>query len=184
MLNSSCVYYFATDCPSAHRMKNIQNKIPANPKSSKPLSAPHHSYQNENKNPGNSEMGRKAPVRPGVSRLPVLAKSLRLQTPSDFSQSHCKWEEKPLVVSAAFPSWFKCLFFEIHQMILIFLTLCHFPYRGKLRRKSHAPGQYLSTCRIPRAQEWPLKMSSPYLFHNQGLALTLSNMIKMHAMLV
>ncbi|KAM9350956.1 uncharacterized protein troap, partial [Symphorus nematophorus] len=45
-------------------------------------------------------MGRKAPVRPGVSRLPVLAKSLHLQTPSDFSQSHCTWEEKPLAGKA------------------------------------------------------------------------------------
>ncbi|KAE8293408.1 hypothetical protein D5F01_LYC08520 [Larimichthys crocea] len=32
---------------------------------------------------------------------------------------------------------------------------------GKLRRKSHAPGLYLSTCRSPRAQEWPLKINSP-----------------------
>ena len=74
--------------------------MPAHPKSSKPLCAPHLSKQDiENKDPGNLEMGKKAPVRPGVSRLPVLAKSLPLQTPSDFSQSHCTWEEKPLAVS-------------------------------------------------------------------------------------
>ncbi|KAL7398265.1 hypothetical protein ABVT39_007019 [Epinephelus coioides] len=79
------------------RTKNEHNKMPPHPKPSKLLSAPPLSNQNiENQDPGNSEMGRKAPVRPGMSRLPVLAKSLHLQTPSDFSQSHCRWEEKPL----------------------------------------------------------------------------------------
>ncbi|XP_041654542.1 protein Daple [Cheilinus undulatus] len=79
------------------RMKNETNKMPSHPKPSKLQSAPHLSDQNiENQDPGNSQAGRKAPVRPGVSRLPVLAKSLRLQTPSDFSQSHCQWEDKPL----------------------------------------------------------------------------------------
>ncbi|XP_051281743.1 uncharacterized protein troap isoform X1 [Dicentrarchus labrax] len=79
------------------RMKNEHNKMPAHPKPSKLLSAPHPPNQDiENKNPGNSEIDKKAPVRAGVSRLPVLAKSLRLQTPSDFSQSHSRWEEKPL----------------------------------------------------------------------------------------
>uniref|UniRef100_A0A8C4F8Q9 Uncharacterized protein n=1 Tax=Dicentrarchus labrax TaxID=13489 RepID=A0A8C4F8Q9_DICLA len=74
-----------------------QNKIRTHPKPSKLLSAPHPPNQDiENKNPGNSEIDKKAPVRAGVSRLPVLAKSLRLQTPSDFSQSHSRWEEKPL----------------------------------------------------------------------------------------
>ncbi|KAG7520025.1 hypothetical protein JOB18_021166 [Solea senegalensis] len=79
------------------RMKNEHNKIPADAKSSKLMSAPHLSKQDgENKDPGSSEMSRKAPARAGISRLPVLAKSLHLQTPSDFSQSHCRWEEKPL----------------------------------------------------------------------------------------
>ncbi|KAM6929447.1 uncharacterized protein troap isoform 2-T2 [Lycodopsis pacificus] len=79
------------------RTNNGHNKVPAHPKPSKLLSAPHLSNKNiENQDPGISEIGRKAPVRPGVSRLPVLAKSLRLQTPSDFSQTHCRWEEKPL----------------------------------------------------------------------------------------
>ncbi|XP_031701173.1 uncharacterized protein troap [Anarrhichthys ocellatus] len=79
------------------RTKNGHNKVPAHPKPSKPLSAPHLSNKNiENQDPGISEIGRKAPVRLGVSRLPVLAKSLRLQTPSDFIQTHCRWEEKPL----------------------------------------------------------------------------------------
>ncbi|KAK9515409.1 hypothetical protein VZT92_026059 [Zoarces viviparus] len=79
------------------RTKNGHNKVPAHPKPSKLLSAPHLSNKNiENQDPGISGIGRKAPVRPGVSRLPVLAKSLRLQTLSDFSQTHCRWEEKPL----------------------------------------------------------------------------------------
>ncbi|XP_040050123.2 uncharacterized protein troap isoform X4 [Gasterosteus aculeatus] len=79
------------------RAKNEQNKMPAHPKPSKLLSAPHLSKQNiENQVPGPSEIGGKAPVRPGVSRLPVLARSLHLPTPSDFSQSHSRWEAKPL----------------------------------------------------------------------------------------
>ncbi|XP_071332188.1 ras guanine nucleotide exchange factor R isoform X2 [Trachinotus anak] len=88
-------------CSDFLRMKNEHNKMPADPKPSKLVSAPHLSKQeSENKDPGISEMGKKAPVRPGVSRLPVLAKSHRLQTPSDFSQSHCRWEEKPLAGKA------------------------------------------------------------------------------------
>lgn len=88
-------------------MKNEHNKMPVHPKPSKLLSAPHLSNQDiENKDPGNTEMGRKAPVRTGVSRLPVLAKSLCLQTPSAFSQSHYRWEEKPLAVSAPFIPYF------------------------------------------------------------------------------
>ncbi|XP_068454086.1 uncharacterized protein troap isoform X2 [Clinocottus analis] len=79
------------------RTKNEHNKIPAHPKPSKLLSTPHFSNQNiQNQDPGFSEIGKKVPVRTGVSRLPVLAKSLHLQTPSDFSQSHCSWEDKPL----------------------------------------------------------------------------------------
>ncbi|XP_076597786.1 uncharacterized protein troap isoform X2 [Chaetodon auriga] len=83
------------------RMKNEQNKMAAHSKPTKLLSEPHPLKQDmENKHPGKSDMGMKAAVRPGVSRLPVLAKSLRLQTPSDFSQSHCRWEEKPLAGKA------------------------------------------------------------------------------------
>ncbi|XP_047457824.1 uncharacterized protein LOC125018035 isoform X2 [Mugil cephalus] len=79
------------------RMKNEHNKKHPDPKSSKLASAPHlSSKDSENKDPGSSDHGWKALVRPGVSRLPVLAKSIHLQTPSDFSQSHCRWEEKPL----------------------------------------------------------------------------------------
>lgn len=115
MLNCSCIYCFPTDLVSPDRMKNEYNQIPAHPKSSKLLSAPYLPTKDiENQDPGNLEMGRKAPVRPGVSRLPVLAKCLRLQTPSDFTQSHCRWEEKPLTVSASLTSCrFKCFFYLI-----------------------------------------------------------------------
>ncbi|KAM8755670.1 uncharacterized protein troap isoform 1-T1 [Acanthopagrus schlegelii] len=83
------------------RLKNENNRMPVHPKPSKLLSAPHPSNQDtENKDPEKSEVSRKAPVRSGGSRLPVLAKSLPLQTPSDFSQSHCRWEEKPLAGKA------------------------------------------------------------------------------------
>lgn len=120
MSNCNCIYYLAIDWFSPHRTKNEHNKMPAHPKPSKLLSIPHLSNQNiENRDPGSSELGRKAPVRPGVSRLPVLAKSLRLQTPSDFSQSHCRWEEKPLAVSASFLSCKCFLFHNINHMFLI-----------------------------------------------------------------
>ncbi|KAM7411997.1 hypothetical protein PAMA_021798 [Pampus argenteus] len=83
------------------RMKNEHNKMPADPKPFKHVSATHVPNKDiENRDPGSSETGRKAPVRPGVSRLPVLAKPLRLQTPSDFTQSHCRWEDKPLAGKA------------------------------------------------------------------------------------
>uniref|UniRef100_A0A3B4H1V5 Uncharacterized protein n=1 Tax=Pundamilia nyererei TaxID=303518 RepID=A0A3B4H1V5_9CICH len=78
-----------------------QNKIRTDPKPSKPMSASHLSNKDiENKDPGSSATGKKAPLQAGISRLPVLAKSLHLQTPSDFSQSHCRWEEKPLARKA------------------------------------------------------------------------------------
>uniref|UniRef100_A0A3Q1J535 Uncharacterized protein n=1 Tax=Anabas testudineus TaxID=64144 RepID=A0A3Q1J535_ANATE len=73
----------------------------SNPKPFKLQSAPHPSKKDsENQDPRVSEIGKKTSLRPGVSRLPVLAKSLHLQTPSDFSQSHCRWEEKPLAGKA------------------------------------------------------------------------------------
>lgn len=112
------------DCFSPHRAKNEQNKMPAHPKPSKLLSAPHLSKQNiENQVPGPSEIGGKAPVRPGVSRLPVLARSLHLPTPSDFSQSHSRWEAKPLAVGASFMSCRlkSILFNQINDIVLIFL---------------------------------------------------------------
>lgn len=85
-------------------MKNEQSNS-SHPKS--PKSAPHYSNQDENKDPQKSAVGKKASVRQGVSRLPVLAKSLHLPSPSSFSLSHCKWEEKPLGVSVSFSSTFK-----------------------------------------------------------------------------
>lgn len=92
-------------CFSAHRTRNEQNKVPALSKSPKVLTERQHFKQDvENNDPGNSESGKKVPVRAGVSRLPVLSKSLRLQTSADFSQSHCRWEDKPLAVSASFSS--------------------------------------------------------------------------------
>lgn len=75
--------------------------MPADPESSKHISVSHPPNGDiENQDPGSSEAGGKASVRPGISRLPVLAKSFRLQTSSDFPQSHHRWEEKPLAVSA------------------------------------------------------------------------------------
>ncbi|XP_034065215.1 uncharacterized protein troap isoform X2 [Gymnodraco acuticeps] len=79
------------------RTKNENNKMPAHPKPSKLFSAHHLSNLNiENQDPVKSEMGRRAALRPGISRLPVLAKSLHLQTTSDFGLSNYKWEDKPL----------------------------------------------------------------------------------------
>ncbi|KAI4824476.1 hypothetical protein KUCAC02_012985 [Chaenocephalus aceratus] len=79
------------------RTKNENNKMPAHPKPSKLFSAHHLSNLNiENQDPVKSEMGRRAALRPGISRLPVLAKSLHLQTTSDFGLSKYKWEDKPL----------------------------------------------------------------------------------------
>ncbi|XP_071203323.1 uncharacterized protein [Salvelinus alpinus] len=63
----------------------------------------HHSKRGtENKVPAaTSDKDPKPPVRPlGISRLPVLAKSLPLQTPSDFTQSHKRWEENSLAGKA------------------------------------------------------------------------------------
>ncbi|XP_062247101.1 uncharacterized protein troap [Platichthys flesus] len=83
------------------RLKNEHNKILADRKPSKPVTAPHLSKQdNENKDPGSADTCRKGAVRPTVSRLPVLAKSLPLQTPVDFTQSHRRWEGKPLAGKA------------------------------------------------------------------------------------
>ncbi|KAM4737400.1 uncharacterized protein troap isoform 1-T3 [Anableps anableps] len=77
------------------RMKNEHNAKRVEPKLSEVMSSLHLSKKDvENKDPG--EPGRKPPLQPGGSRLPVLAKSLKLQTPSEFKQTHKKWEEKPL----------------------------------------------------------------------------------------
>lgn len=88
------------DWSGTRRLKNVQNKMPMQTASLKPS---HLSKQNENKDPAKAETVKKASLLPPVSRLPVPVKNLRLPTPSDFTQSHCKWEEKPLTVSNAFP---------------------------------------------------------------------------------
>ncbi|CAB1336775.1 unnamed protein product [Coregonus sp. 'balchen'] len=101
---------------SLNRMKlNELNRMTADPKpGSKHPSVPHpskhtpvpHGHRSkrgtENKDPAAaSDNDPKPPVRPlGISRLPVLAKSLPLQTPSDFTQSHKRWEENSLAGKA------------------------------------------------------------------------------------
>ncbi|XP_072304721.1 uncharacterized protein [Eucyclogobius newberryi] len=78
------------------RTINEQNKMATEPKSSKTKSL-HALQQNlQNQDPGRSGQIRPPHSCPAVSRLPVLAKSLHLQTPNEFTQSHCKWEDKPL----------------------------------------------------------------------------------------
>lgn len=44
-----------------------------------------------------AECTQKPPLQHGKSRIPVLAKTLHLQT-CEFNQCYTKWEEKPLVV--------------------------------------------------------------------------------------
>lgn len=87
------------DLSGTRRLKNAQNKMPMQTASVK---LPHPLKLNENKNPANAETVKKALLLPRVSRLPVPIKNLHLKTPSDFTHSHCKWEEKPLTVSDAF----------------------------------------------------------------------------------
>lgn len=146
-----------------HRMKNEHNKMATELKPSKPVSAPHLSkLDSENKDPGISEVGRKTPVRPGGSRLPVLAKSLSLQASSDFSQSHCRWEEKPLAVSASFLLHrFKCFYLIRWLFYSLFFIITFICYRARLRRKSHAPGLCRLTSLSPRVQERPVKINNP-----------------------
>lgn len=76
--------------------------MPVQTTSVQPSCSPNLSKKNENKDPANKDIVKKASVLPRVSRLPVPVKNLRLQTPFDFSQSHCNWEEKPLTVSNVF----------------------------------------------------------------------------------
>ncbi|XP_071022134.1 uncharacterized protein [Oncorhynchus clarkii lewisi] len=84
------------------------------PRPSKHLSVPHpskhpsvpHGHPSklgpENKDPAAaSDNGPKLTIRPlGISRLPVLAKSLPLKTPSDFTRSHKRWEDNSLAGKA------------------------------------------------------------------------------------
>ncbi|XP_054905314.1 uncharacterized protein troap isoform X2 [Poeciliopsis prolifica] len=77
------------------RMKSEHNIQQPEPKLSEVMSLLHLSKKGvENKDPG--EAGQKPSLQPGGSRLPVLAKSLKLQAPAVFKESHSKWEEKPL----------------------------------------------------------------------------------------
>lgn len=110
-------------------MKNEQTKI--NPLKS-PKSAAQPASQDENKDPQKSAAGKRVLVQPGVSRLPVLAKSLHLPTSSNFSLSTCKWEEKPLAVSLSFSSRFKT-FQSIKA--LSFNTWVFFLLQGKAKKE-------------------------------------------------
>lgn len=94
-------------------MKNEYNKKQPDPKPLNPTPAPHLSKKDiENKAP------KEGSFRACVSRIPVMAKSLRLQTPSEFSQSHCRWEEKPLAVSTSVSS---CRF--LLNVIIVLLSI-------------------------------------------------------------
>lgn len=85
------------------RMKNDNHKMAPDPKTFRLQFEPS-TQDGENQDPGNSKIDIKAPQRPAVSRLPVLAKSLRLQTPSNFCESHSRWEDKSLAVSSSLVS--------------------------------------------------------------------------------
>ncbi|XP_029483730.2 uncharacterized protein LOC115105632 isoform X3 [Oncorhynchus nerka] len=80
------------------------NRITADTKpGSKHPSVPHPSKPGpENKDPAAaSDNGPKLMIRSlGISRLPVLAKSLPLKTPSDFTRSHKRWEDNSLAGKA------------------------------------------------------------------------------------
>lgn len=79
------------------RMPSELIKINGIPNSSKDISLPHPNKRGvENQDPANSGNAQKATNKPSISRLPVLAKSLNLQTPNDFTQSHKIWEENTL----------------------------------------------------------------------------------------
>uniref|UniRef100_A0A4W5PCM1 Uncharacterized protein n=1 Tax=Hucho hucho TaxID=62062 RepID=A0A4W5PCM1_9TELE len=91
--------------PSKHPSVPHPSKHPSVPHPSKHPSVPHghpSKLGSENKDPAEaSDNGPKLTVRPlGISRLPVLAKSLPLQTLSDFTLSHKRWEENSLAGKA------------------------------------------------------------------------------------
>ena len=86
-------------------MKNEENRIPGDSRPSKNPTVPQFLKKDvENKTPGSTGNGQKTTVKPGSSRLPVLAKSLNLQISKEFAQFHKSWEDKPLAVSASCPS--------------------------------------------------------------------------------
>ncbi|CAL8251675.1 unnamed protein product [Arctogadus glacialis] len=79
------------------RLKNEENRIPGDSKPSKNETVPQFLKKDvENKTPGSIGNGQKTTVKPGSSRLPVLAKSLNLQISKEFAQFHKSWEDKPL----------------------------------------------------------------------------------------
>lgn len=176
--NNEVVYTdVLVDWSDTHRLKNVQNKMPMQTVSVKPS---HLSKQNENKDPANTETVKKASLLPRVSRLPVPVKNLRLQTPSDFTQSHCKWEEKPLTVSV-FCCIFSCFnFYFLFCWKFPFITkrCVHRSYRVRQGKRSRAPGQYLSTCHSPGAQEWPQMKSHSTVLRCQGLPAVLCTIVK------
>ncbi|XP_036844707.1 endochitinase A isoform X2 [Oncorhynchus mykiss] len=106
VLRQQCQNTVLNDHSSLNRMTadtKPGSKHPSVPRPSKHLSVPHPSKPGpENKDPAAaSDDGPKLTIRPlGISRLPVLAKSLPLKTPSDFTRSHKRWEDNSLAGKA------------------------------------------------------------------------------------
>ncbi|XP_036844709.1 uncharacterized protein LOC110532740 isoform X4 [Oncorhynchus mykiss] len=117
VLRQQCQNTVLNDHSSLNRMTadtKPGSKHPSVPRPSKHLSVPHpskhpsvpHGHPSkpgpENKDPAAaSDDGPKLTIRPlGISRLPVLAKSLPLKTPSDFTRSHKRWEDNSLAGKA------------------------------------------------------------------------------------
>ncbi|KAM9431256.1 uncharacterized protein ACWYII_018466 isoform 1-T2 [Salvelinus alpinus] len=91
--------------PSKHLSVPHPSKHLSVPHPSKHPSVPHGHPSKlgpENKDPAAaSDNGPKLTIKPlGISRLPVLAKSLPLKTPSDFTLSHKRWEDNSLAGKA------------------------------------------------------------------------------------
>lgn len=128
---------------SPHRMKSEHNIQQPEPKLSEVMSSLHLSKKGaENKDP--IEAGRKPPLQPGGSRLPVLAKSLKLQVPPVFKESHSKWEEKLLAVSSSIQHVFILVIIVV--LIIIFFS-CRVKQRGR-----HPLGLYRLTSRSGEPQ--------------------------------
>lgn len=80
------------------RLKSEQNKISDSKTSKVSLHPVRHNL--ENRDPLKTVKVHPPHIQIGVSRLPVLAKSLQLQTPNEFTRSHSKYEEKPFAGKA------------------------------------------------------------------------------------
>ncbi|XP_024232117.1 uncharacterized protein LOC112216381 isoform X4 [Oncorhynchus tshawytscha] len=108
VLRQQCQNTLLNDHSSLNRM--TADTKPGSKHLSVPLPSKHPSVPHghpsklgpENKDPvAASDNGPKLTIRPlGISRLPVLAKSLPLKTPSDFTRSHKRWEDNSLVGKA------------------------------------------------------------------------------------